>query len=137
MALTTIVMDTSTYFRSVAHDHFSPGERVLIIRGSQDGHLTGASFTIVAPSWHQVTDTEGWRLRDHCGGETSYVTAAPKYLIHLDRDCTRCVGFFNQLKRWVLPALPRHGQGETNSYTLTDAAEIVHIADELAALTPS
>lgn len=129
-----IIMDTPTYVRRVARDHFAPGERVLIILGSQDGALTGDQFTVVAPSQHRATGSEGWRLRDDNGGEQSYLTAAPKYLIHLDRHCPACVGFFKELQRWVLPALPRRGYALTNSYAVTDDAEIVHIADEVAPL---
>lgn len=125
-------MDTPTYLRDVEHDHFRPGESVLIITGSQNGSLTGTQFTVVTPSWHASTGRDGWRLRDAHGGDISFVTAAPKYLIHIEQDCTLCVDFFGQLNRWVLPVLPREGVGHTNSYSLADG-EILHIADEISA----
>lgn len=128
----TVVMDTPTYLRDVEHDHFRPGESVLIITGSQNGSLTGIQFTIVASSWHATTGTNGWRLRNKNGGELSFVTAAPKYLIHTDQHCAYCVEFLGQLNRWILPVLPRNGVGYTNSYSLADG-ELLHIADEISA----
>ncbi|TDC70274.1 hypothetical protein [Streptomyces hainanensis] len=130
-----VVVDTMTFERSVLHDHFVSGERVLIIFGSLDGGLTGDRFTVVAPSWHTATRADGWRLRDDNGGERSYVTAAPKYLIHIEQDCLDCVTFFKQLKKWLLPVLPGRGPGETHSYAQTGDGQIVHIADEIAAAT--
>ena len=127
----TIVMDTVTLWREVAHGHFAPGDAVLVVRGSLDGSLTGDRFTVVASSWHRATGVNGWRLRDASGGEQSFVTAAPKYLIHIGRPCGECVDFFNALKEWVLPVLPEHGAGETHSFTLTRDAELVHVADEV------
>lgn len=105
----TIVIDTPTYCRTVPAGHFAPGDQVLIVLGSQGSSLIGDRFTIVAPYHHQITDIPGWRLRDDDGGELSFLTASPKYLIHLDRDCPVCARFFRQLKRWLLPALRRKG----------------------------
>ncbi|MFD5320032.1 hypothetical protein [Streptomyces sp. NPDC127098] len=128
-----VVVDTLTYERSVPHEHFTSGERVLIIYGSFDGGLTGDRFTVVAPSWHEITGADGWRLRDDNGGEHSFITAAPKYLIHIEQNCVDCVTFFKDLQKWLLPVLPSRGLGETHSYTQTSDGQLVHIADEIVA----
>ncbi|RMI46749.1 hypothetical protein [Streptomyces triticirhizae] len=129
----TIIVDTPTFTRRVDHDHFAPGEQVLIILGAKDGALTGDVFDVVAPSWHQATDVDGWRVRDPRGGTVSYFTAAPKYLIHTGVDCSPCVDYLRQLERWVLPHLTGEpGQRDTNSYRIVDG-ELVHIADAITA----
>ena len=75
--------DIVTPGRDITHAHFCPGDRVVILKGASGSELWGNAYKIVTPSWHTPTDEDGWRLYDPVGGERTYVTAHPRYLVHV------------------------------------------------------
>ncbi|MEU1819906.1 hypothetical protein ABZ543_32710 [Streptomyces roseifaciens] len=121
--------DTVTPAREVAHDHFAPGDRVVVVRGSLDGDLHGDDLTVVAPSWHTVTGQDGWRTRNPHGGAQTFTTAHPRYLIHIERPCPECLDFFRALAAELLPQLPSQGCTEGDWYTFTALGQLVHRND--------
>ncbi|MEC3997150.1 hypothetical protein VSR01_28075 [Actinacidiphila sp. DG2A-62] len=122
--------DALTPARLVTHEHFTPGDHVVIIKGAFRGELVGQEMTVVAPSWHTPTDEAGWRLRNPRGGEHSYVTAHPRYMIHTDRYCPDCTGFFRSLSQALLPRMPESQQTVDGGwYYQTTLDQLVHTAD--------
>ncbi|WP_058042199.1 hypothetical protein [Streptomyces roseifaciens] len=121
--------DTVTPNRQVRHDHFAPGDRVVVIRGSLDGDLHGDDLTVVAPSWHTPTGQDGWRTRNPNGGTHTFTTAHPRYLIHVEQHCPDCVAFFRALAAELLPQLPKRGCTEGDWYQFTALDQLVHRDD--------
>lgn len=72
-----IPADAITPDRDIAHGHFAPGDRIVVIKGVDDGILWGDAMTVVTPSWHTPTNEDGWRLRNPDGGARSFVTGHP------------------------------------------------------------
>ncbi|MFF2129912.1 hypothetical protein ACFVW1_31935 [Streptomyces olivochromogenes] len=102
--------DPLTTDRDITHAHFRAGDTVVVLKGVADGELWGDAMRVVAPSWHTPTDEDGWRLRDATGGAQSYVTAHPRYLVHLSSRCPDCLI-------------------DCGWYTTTALGQLVHIAD--------
>ncbi|KPI02850.1 hypothetical protein OK074_5000 [Actinobacteria bacterium OK074] len=121
--------DSVTPKRRVSHDHFVAGEPVVVVRGSLDGELAADVATVVAPSWHVPTGEDGWRIRVQGGGERTFVTAHPRYLIHAGLPCPDCVAYFDALTRELLPQLPAHGSTEGDWYGLTATDQLIHATD--------
>jgi hypothetical protein len=124
-----IPADTTTPDRDITHTHFAVGDRVVLIRGAVDGDLIGEEMTIVAPSWHTPTDENGWRVRNPKGGQHSYLTAHPRYLIHLERHCYDCTSYFRDLAEEVLPQITTARLTECGWYSLTTLDQLVHYRD--------
>ncbi|MER6190223.1 hypothetical protein ACIQ1S_24010 [Streptomyces griseus] len=122
--------DPLTPARDVTHQHFSAGDQVVILKGATAGELWGDSMKIVAPSWHTPTDQNGWRLRDATGGEQSYVTAHPRYLVHLSRRCPECLIHLRAMENSLLPKVAGHDALiDFGWYTTTALGQLVHVAD--------
>ena len=83
--------DILTPDRDITHAHFRPGDHVVVIHGVAGGELWGDAMTIVTPSWHTPIDADGWRLRNPNGGKQTFITAHPRYLVHLSRRCPDCL----------------------------------------------
>ncbi|MGW2404055.1 hypothetical protein ACWCXK_05950 [Streptomyces sp. NPDC001739] len=126
---TVSATDTATPQRVVTHEHFAPGDRVVVICGSADGDLAGEEMRVVAPSWHLPTGEDGWRLRNPQGGQRTFITAHPRYLIHLETLCPDCTGFLRKLAATLLPQLPKRGVAQGGWYQLTALDQLVHTAD--------
>lgn len=88
-------------------DGAGDGCGALVIHGVAGDSLYGDAFTVVASSWHSPTDEDGWRLRNPLGGQHTFVTGHPRYLIHLDRHCPDCLIHMRALEELLLPGLPR------------------------------
>ncbi|NUP20704.1 MAG: hypothetical protein HOZ81_32420 [Streptomyces sp.] len=122
--------DPLTPNRNVTHQHFRAGDTVVILKGVADGELWGDSMRVVAPSWHTPTDEDGWRLRDGTGGTQSYITAHPRYLVHLSRNCPDCLIYLRAMEAALLPRYA--GRNELINcgwYTTTALNQLVHISD--------
>ncbi|MGY4968333.1 hypothetical protein ACWGCC_03760 [Streptomyces nigrescens] len=126
---TVRVTDTVTPQRVMNHEHFAPGDRVVIICGSADGDLAGADLRIVAPSWHTPTGEDGWRLRNPQGGEHTFITGHPRYLIHIEPACPECARHLQRLSKALLPQLPKKGVATGDWYQLTGLDQLVHTSD--------
>lgn len=94
--------DPLTPTRDITHAHFQAGDTVVVLKGVAGGELWGDAMRVVAPSWHTPTDEDGWRLRDPTGGDQSYVTAHPRYLVHLSRRCPDCLIFLRAMEDTLL-----------------------------------
>ncbi|AJT62525.1 hypothetical protein T261_0836 [Streptomyces lydicus] len=122
--------DNLTPDRGITHAHFRPGDQVVVLKGVAGGELWGDAFKVVTPSWHTPTDEDGWRLYDPHGGERSYITAHPRYLVHLSRRCPDCLIYQRALQDYLLPQF-----GTTNKvvdcgwYSLTHLNQLVHVND--------
>lgn len=122
--------DPLTPVRDVTHRHFNAGDQVVILKGATAGELWGDSMKVVAPSWHTPTDENGWRLRDATGGEQSYVTAHPRYLVHLSRRCPDCLIHLRAMEEALLTRFAdRDELINFGWYTTTALGQLVHIAD--------
>lgn len=95
--------DPLTPGRDITHAHFQAGDTVVVLKGVAGGELWGDAMRVVAPSWHTPTDEDGWRLRDATGGAQSYVTAHPRYLVHLSRRCPDCLIYLRAMEDALLP----------------------------------
>lgn len=122
--------DPLTPSRDITHQHFEAGDQVVVLKGVAGGELWGEAMHIVAPSWHTPTDEDGWRLRDANGGAQTFVTAHPRYLVHLSRRCPECLIHLRAMEDHLLP---KHaGQDalvDCGWYTTTALGQLVHIAD--------
>lgn len=122
--------DPLTPARDITHQHFQAGDQVVVIKGVTDGELWGDSMRVVAPSWHTPTDEEGWRLRDATGGAQTYVTAHPRYLVHLSRRCPDCLIYLRAMEdRLLAKYTGRNTLIDCGWYTITALGQLVHIAD--------
>jgi hypothetical protein len=123
-------LEPLTAQRDITHAHFAPGDTVVIPTGVADGRLSGDVMTTVAPSWHLPTDEDGWRLRNPRGGERTFITAHPRYMIHLSRHCPDCLIYRRALEDYVLPKVPvGSGSFDCGWYSLTHLNQLVHLAD--------
>ena len=129
--------DTVTPHRVITHGHFAIGDTVTVLCRVDDGEVSGEVMTIVAPSWHEPTKEDGWRVRNPRGGERTYLTAHPRYLVHVTesrRYCPDCSDYLSQLRRAVLSKLPATGVHDAGWYRITEPANhLLHRADEDAA----
>ncbi|MEU2131766.1 hypothetical protein [Streptomyces sp. NPDC018352] len=122
--------DPLTPARDITHRHFQTGDQVIVLKGAADGELWGDSMRIVAPSWHTPTDEDGWRLRDATGGAQTYITAHPRYLVHLSRRCADCLIYLRAMEDHLLPRyVGRADLVDCGWYTTTALNQLVHIAD--------
>ncbi|TFI21332.1 hypothetical protein [Streptomyces sp. 4R-3d] len=122
--------DPLTPARDITHPHFQPGDQVVVIKGVAAGELWGDAMRVVAPSWHTPTDEDGWRLRDATGGAQTYVTAHPRYLVHLSRRCPDCLIHLRAMEDHLLPKhTDANALVDCGWYTTTALNQLVHIAD--------
>ncbi|WP_434595834.1 hypothetical protein [Streptomyces sp. A5-4] len=122
--------DPLTPDRDITHAHFQAGDTVVVLKGVAGGELWGDALRVITPSWHTPTDENGWRLRDSTGGTQSYITAHPRYLVHLSRRCPDCLIHLRAMEDRLLP---KHTGDNTlidcGWYTTTALNQLVHIAD--------
>ncbi|MFE3901299.1 hypothetical protein ACFXPY_13305 [Streptomyces sp. NPDC059153] len=122
--------DPLTPARDITHQHFQAGDQVIVLKGVAGGELWGDAMRIVAPSWHTPTDEDGWRLRDATGGAQTYVTAHPRYLVHLSRRCPDCLIYLRAMEDRLLPKYAGHDSlVDCGWYTVTALNQLVHITD--------
>ncbi|MET9294371.1 hypothetical protein [Streptomyces sp. NPDC003077] len=122
--------DILTPEREITHQHFQPGDHVIILKGVADGELWGDAMTVITPSWHTPTDEDGWRLRDPDGGERTYITAHPRYLVHLSRRCPDCLIYQRAVEQYLLPRFAGTREViDCGWYSLTHLNQLVHVDD--------
>ncbi|MFH8591544.1 hypothetical protein [Streptomyces rimosus] len=122
--------DPLTPARDITHQHFQAGDQVVVLKGVTGGELWGDAMRVVAPSWHTPTDEDGWRLRDATGGAQTYVTAHPRYLVHLSRRCPDCLIYLRAMEDHLLAKYPQSDTlVDCGWYTTTALGQLVHIAD--------
>lgn len=122
--------DPFTPARDITHAHFQADDQVVVLKGVAGGELWGDSMRIVAPSWHTPTDEDGWRLRDATGGAQTYITAHPRYLVHLSRRCPDCLIHLRAVEDHLLPKHAKHNALiDCGWYTTTALGQLVHVAD--------
>ncbi|WP_234106838.1 hypothetical protein [Streptomyces venezuelae] len=117
----------------MTHAHFAPGDQIVVIKGVADGELWGESMTVVAPSWHTPTDEDGWRVRNPLGGSQSFITAHPRYLVHLSKRCPDCLIYLRALEDFLLPKVVGAQEVDLGWYRVTNLGQLVHAADAKAA----
>ncbi|WP_241845126.1 hypothetical protein [Streptomyces silvensis] len=114
----------------MSHAHFRPGDQVVILKGVAEGELWGDAMTVVAPSWHTPTDEDGWRLRNPNGGEQTFITAHPRYLVHLSRRCPDCLIHLRALENHLTPKVDSTDTViDCGWYSTTALNQLVHTAD--------
>ncbi|MFJ7969468.1 hypothetical protein [Streptomyces sp. NPDC096324] len=122
--------DPLTPGRDITHAHFQAGDTVVVVKGVVGEELWGDALRVVASSWHTPTDEDGWRVRDASGGEQSYVTAHPRYLVHLSRRCPDCLIHLRAMEDVLLRRFAgRNELIDCGWYTTTALNQLVHIAD--------
>ncbi|ULR48478.1 hypothetical protein [Streptomyces deccanensis] len=122
--------DPLTPARDITHQHFQPGDTVIVLKGIVGGEMWGDAMRVVAPSWHTPTDEDGWRLRDATGGKQSYITAHPRYLVHLSRRCPDCLIHLRALENTLRARFAdRGGLIDCGWYTTTALGQLVHTSD--------
>ncbi|MDX3402376.1 hypothetical protein B0E38_03820 [Streptomyces sp. 111WW2] len=122
--------DPLTPNRDVTHAHFQAGDTVVVLKGVAGGELWGDAMRVVAPSWHTPTDEDGWRLRDATGGAQTYITAHPRYLVHLSRRCPDCLIHLRAMEDALLSKYTDDNTLiDCGWYTTTALNQLVHIAD--------
>ncbi|GAA1160067.1 hypothetical protein GCM10009654_15330 [Streptomyces hebeiensis] len=122
--------DPLTPARDITHAHFQAGDQIIVIKGVAGRELWGDSLRVVAPSWHTPTDEDGWRLYDATGGAQSYITAHPRYLVHLTRRCPDCLIHLRAMENHLLPKhRDPHALIDCGWYTTTALGQLVHVAD--------
>ncbi|MFD5128961.1 hypothetical protein [Streptomyces olindensis] len=122
--------DPLTPARDITHQHFQAGDQVVVLKGVAGGELWGDAMRIVVPSWHTPTDEDGWRLRDATGGAQTYITAHPRYLVHLSRRCPDCLIYLRAMEDYLLPKYASRDQLiDCGWYTITALNQLVHVAD--------
>ncbi|MFI5804372.1 hypothetical protein [Streptomyces sp. NPDC051561] len=124
-----IPTDTVTPARHITHEHFKPRDTIVVIKGVAGGELYGDQMTVVTPSWHTPTDEDGWRLRNPDGGQHTYITAHPRYLVHTPRRCADCTIYLRALEDLLLPPLTGDQQIDCGWYSLTALDQLVHVDD--------
>ncbi len=122
--------DPLTPARDITHAHFQAGDTVVVLKGVAGGELWGDAMRVVAPSWHTPTDEDGWRLRDATGGAQSYITAHPRYLVHLSRRCPDCLIHLRAMEEALLSkCTDDNALIDCGWYNTTALNQLVHIAD--------
>lgn len=121
--------DPLTAARDMTHQHFQAGDMVVVLKGVAAGELWGDALRVVAPSWHTPTDENGWRVRDATGGAQSYLTAHPRYLVHLSHHCPDCLIHLRAMEDYLLPKHTGATLVDCGWYTTTDLGQLVHVAD--------
>ncbi|MGW0137547.1 hypothetical protein [Streptomyces calvus] len=123
--------DPLTPARDITHQHFEAGDQVVVLKGVAGKELWGDTMRVVAPSWHTPTDEDGWRLRDATGGAQTYITAHPRYLVHLSRRCPDCLIYLRAVEDHLLPKYAGHKGAiiDCGWYTTTALGQLVHVAD--------
>ncbi|MGQ4480250.1 hypothetical protein [Streptomyces sp. SAS_276] len=122
--------DPLTPARDITHAHFQAGDQVVVLKGVAGRELWGEAMRIVAHSWHTPTDEDGWRLRDATGGAQTYVTAHPRYLVHLARRCPDCLIHLRAMEDYLLPKYAgADALVDCGWYTTTALGQLVHVAD--------
>ncbi|MER6531635.1 hypothetical protein [Streptomyces sp. NPDC001508] len=120
--------DLLTPTRNITHAHFQPGDQIVVIKGCVAGDLWGDSMRVVAPSWHTPTEENGWRLRNATGGAQSYLTAHPRYMVHLQRRCPDCLIYLRAMERYLLPRYAGYdGLVNCGWYSITPSGQLVHV----------
>ncbi|MFE2140384.1 hypothetical protein ACFXA3_01240 [Streptomyces sp. NPDC059456] len=126
----TVPADTLTPDRHITHRHFAPDDRVVVLKGTAGDELWGDSMTVVTPSWHTPTGEDGWRLRDPNGGQHTFITANPRYLVHLNRRCADCLTYLRALEKLMVRKPNTDCTAvDCGWYTLTALDQLVHVAD--------
>ncbi|MET9507667.1 hypothetical protein ABZX62_04160 [Streptomyces flavidovirens] len=122
--------DPLTPDRDITHQHFQTGDTVVVRKGVAGGELWGDAMRVVAPSWHTPTDEDGWRLRDATGGAQSYITAHPRYLVHLSRRCPDCLIHLRAMEDALLSKYTDdNALIDCGWYTTTALGQLVNVAD--------
>ncbi|MEU8495233.1 hypothetical protein AB0940_01025 [Streptomyces sp. NPDC006656] len=122
--------DPLTPKRDITHQHFRPGEHIVILKGAAGGELWGEAMKVVVSSWHTPTDEDGWRLLDPNGGDRSYVTAHPRYLVHLSKRCPECLMHQKALREYLVKRLGEAEEAvDCRWYSLNALNQLVHVAD--------
>ncbi|MFE7302627.1 hypothetical protein [Streptomyces sp. NPDC057579] len=122
--------DVFTPERDITHAHFRPGDKVVVLKGVAGKELWGDAYKVVTPSWHTPTDEDGWRLYDPNGGDRTYITAHPRYLVHLSRRCPDCLIYLRALEDYLLPQFPDSNAAvDCGWYSLTLLNQLVHVYD--------
>ncbi|MFF9040532.1 hypothetical protein ACF090_34275 [Streptomyces sp. NPDC014892] len=122
--------DPLTPARDITHQHFQSGDTVVVVKGVAGRELWGDAMRVVAPSWHTPTDEDGWRLYDATGGAQSYITAHPRYLVHLSRRCPDCLIHLRVMEDTLRARFAdREELIDCGWYTTTALGQLVHIAD--------
>ncbi|MGW2585821.1 hypothetical protein ACWCYZ_31630 [Streptomyces virginiae] len=129
-----IPADTITPERDITHEHFAPGDRIVVIKGVDDGILWGDAMTVVTPSWHTPTNEDGWRLRNPEGGARSFITGHPRYLVHLSAHCPDCLIYQRALQDYLVPKFPGSKPVDVGWYSITELNQLVHVADGRAGI---
>ncbi len=123
--------DPLTPQRDITSEHFRPGDKVVVLKGAADGRLWGDPMRVVAPSWHAPTEQPGWRLRNPSGGTQSYVTAHPRYLVHLSRHCPDCLIHLRAMEDTFLPTFADSDKiVDCGWYTVNALNYLIHAADK-------
>ncbi|AKH83921.1 hypothetical protein AA958_18900 [Streptomyces sp. CNQ-509] len=123
--------DPLTPDRDITAQHFRAGETVVVLKGVAGGELWGDAMRVVAPSWHTPTEENGWRLRTATGGAQSYITAHPRYLVHLSRRCPDCLIHLRAMEDRFLPKFADSGDIiDCGWYTINALNYLIHIADK-------
>ncbi|MGQ4484285.1 hypothetical protein ACN6LM_002613 [Streptomyces sp. SAS_281] len=122
--------DLVTPERDITHRHFRPGDQVGILKGLAGSELWADAYKIVAPSWHTPTDEDGWRLFDPSGGERTFITAHPRYLVHLASRCPDCLIYQQALRTYLTHRLVGAKEDvDCGWYSVTHLNQVVHVAD--------
>ena len=122
--------DIFTPERDITHAHFRPGDQVVVLKGVAGAELWGDAMTVVTPSWHTPTDEDGWRLRNLNGGEQSFITGHPRYLVHLSRRCPDCLIYLRALEDYLLPKFTGSNDiVDLRWYRVSPTNQLTHIED--------
>ncbi|MFE0772177.1 hypothetical protein [Streptomyces sp. NPDC058861] len=122
--------DPLTPKRDITHQHFRPGEHVVVLKGATEGRLWGDAMKVIAPSWHTPTDENGWRLLNPNGGDRSYITAHPRYMVHLSTRCPECLVHQKTLREYLIPRVGTAEEAvDCHWYSVTALNQLVHVDD--------
>ncbi|GAA3196525.1 MULTISPECIES: hypothetical protein [Streptomyces] len=123
--------DPLTLDREITHQHFQAGDNVVVLKGITGKELWGDPMRVVAPSWHTPTEENGWRLHHPTGGEQSFITAHPRYLVHVSLHCPDCLIHLRAMEDLLLPRFAGHDGVliDCGWYTVTALGQLVHVAD--------
>jgi hypothetical protein len=121
--------DILTPERDITHQHFRPGDQIVVLKGVVGGELWGDAMTVVTPSWHTPTDEDGWRLRNPSGGARTYLTGHSRYLVHLSRRCPDCLIYLRAMEDYLLPKFNGPEVTDLGWYHVTELNQLLHIND--------